>query len=217
MLHRTLDVLLGLFFPDRCAGCGRLGAQLCAACRAALRPYPGGDRPSPQLDATAVAYLFGAALRPAIHQLKYRGNRRMARVLGDLLAAHLRANPLPADALLPVPLHTARLAERGFNQSELLARRLAQACRLPLLAGGLARVRATAQQARLDARARQENMREAFSWSGAAPPPARLLLVDDVFTTGATLSACAAALRAAGAREVRAIALARSRPDLDRT
>jgi predicted amidophosphoribosyltransferase len=110
---------------------------------------------------------------------------------------------------MAVPLHAGRLAERGFNQSEELAARLARRTGLPLVPG-LLRCRDTGHQASLGRRARQGNVEGAFVWAVPAPPPARVLLVDDVLTTGATLAACADALRAAGTREVRAIAIARS-------
>lgn len=215
MLTHLVDKLLNLIFPDRCAGCKSIGALLCLDCRAALQPYPTDNVPD-ALDAVEVAHIFGGVLRPAIHELKYRKRRRMAAPLGELLVAHLRAHPLPADVLLPVPLHEKRLSERGFNQSELLAQHVARASGLPVLTHDLVRVRATGQQAHLDARARRENMRDAFAWTGSTPPPARVLILDDVLTTGSTITACAHALRAAGAVEVRALALARSRPGQDR-
>ncbi len=208
-----LDKLLALLFPDRCAGCKQLGDLLCGECRAALAPYPAEPAPTlPGLDGVRIAFVFDGPLRGAVHQLKYRRVRRMAQPLGALLSAVLAARPLAADALLPIPLHPARQAERGFNQAEVLAREVEQALRLPLIGAGLARVRATEQQARLDARARAENMRGAFRWQGATPPR-RIILVDDVLTTGATMAACAAALRAAGTEQVYGLALARSRPD----
>ncbi len=219
-LFRALsDGVLGLLFPDRCAGCGRNGALLCAACRASIRPYPAHEPPVrgndalSHLDGASVAYRFEGALRLAIHTLKYNHVRRMAEPLGDMLAQHLQAHPQSVDAIIPVPLHPRRLAERGFNQSELLARRLAQVSGIPLLTVGLARCRDTAHQMELDARARQDNVRDAFVWQHPQAPPARVLLLDDVLTTGATIQACAQALRAAGAQEVRAIALARSQTD----
>jgi ComF family protein len=135
--------------------------------------------------------------------------RRVAVPLGDLLADHLRAAPQPADALMAVPLHAGRLAERGFNQSEELAARIARRSGLPLVPG-LARCRDTGHQASLGRRARKGNVEGAFVWASLTPPPARVLIVDDVLTTGATLVACGDALRAAGTREVRAVALARS-------
>ncbi|WP_238613277.1 ComF family protein [Candidatus Oscillochloris fontis] len=203
-----MDALLGFLFPDRCVGCRRSGALFCPTCRAALRPYPLDD-PPPGLDAMLVPWLYEGALRQAIHRMKYRSQRRMAAPLGDLLAAQLRHHPQPADAIIPVPLHTTRLAERGFNQSTELAARIARATGIPLVSG-LERCRDTGHQAQLGRRERQQNIAAAFVWTVYAPPPARVLLVDDVLTTGATLVACADALRAVGTQEVRAVALARS-------
>lgn len=210
-LARLLDPLLSLLLPDRCAGCGRLGALLCDECRHGLVVYDGDlPRIADQLTDVRIAYVFEGPLRHALHQLKYHRKRRMARPLGALMAAHLRAHPIPYDALIPVPLHPERLKERGFNQAELLAREVAAATGAPLIVGPLVRLRATKQQALLDVAGRIENVADAFMWKGPAPP-ARIVLVDDVLTTGATVNACAAALRAGGAREVSALALARSR------
>jgi ComF family protein len=179
-------------------------------------PYPGGDKPIAELDGAEVAHLYDGALRPAIHALKYRRRRRLAIPLGDMMAVHLWAHPLRADALLPVPLHPERQRERGYNQSELLAERVSIACGLPILRAGLERVRATTKQARQSSvQARRENMRGAFAWRGGRLPR-HILLVDDVLTTGATLAECAEALRAAGSVEVRALALARSKPKGER-
>ncbi|NTU79401.1 MAG: ComF family protein [Chloroflexales bacterium] len=199
--------LLDLVFPERCAGCGGAGGLLCPACLARLRPYP-PEGPTPGLDGMSVAWLYDGPVRQAVHHLKYRRRRRVAEALGDALAASVGAPP--ADALVPVPLHAGRLAERGFNQAEELARRLGRRWGLPICASGLARGRDTGHQARLGRADRQVNVAGAFIWRGPGAPPARVLLVDDVLTTGATLAACAEALRAAGAHEVRAVALARS-------
>jgi ComF family protein len=213
--YRTLvETLLAFLFPDRCVGCRRGGSLLCDACRAALRPYPGGLRNQPaSLSEVRIVYLFDGPLRAAVHQLKYRRQRRVARPLGELLTADLAVHPIPFDAVAAVPLHAERLAERGFNQAEAIAAEVARASGRVLLHEGLVRSRATRQQARLDARARAVNVAGAFGWVAHHPPPARVLLVDDVLTTGATMGACADALRAAGAERVCALALARSRPD----
>lgn len=221
MLRSITDQVLGFLFPDRCAGCGRSGSLFCAVCRSQLHPYAArkhlslGSAATPALDDARVAFVFEGPLREAIHCLKYTRIRRVAEPLGDLLAEHLCENPLPSDGLVPVPLHPKRLAERGFNQSELLGQRIARAANLPLIARGLVRRRDTAHQVGLDARARQENIQGAFDWRFSEPPPARVLLLDDVLTTGATLNACAEALRAAGVQEVRALALAGSQPGSD--
>lgn len=207
-----LDALLKLLFPERCAGCRQLGDLFCRMCRTALVPYPGDDRRAPpaSLRSVHIAFLFQSPLREAIHQLKYRRVQRVAQPLGALLAEHVTGRLLETNAVLAIPLHAARMAERGFNQAEALAREVACSLRQPLITNQLIRTRATEPQAHLDARARAENMRDAFSWQGA-PPPRRVLLVDDVYTTGATMAACAEALRAAGAEAVDGLALARSR------
>lgn len=209
-MHRLIEQFLALLLPDRCAGCGRAGTLLCDRCRASFVAYTGEPiRVADDLTDVGVAFVFEGPLRHALHQLKYRRVRRVARPLGALLATHLRTLPWPLDALAPIPLHRQRLAERGFNQAELLAREVAAISGLPLIVGPLMRVKATRQQALLDTPGRIENVANAFIWNGT-PPPARIALVDDVLTTGATVNACARALRIAGTREVYALALARS-------
>jgi ComF family protein len=205
------EFFLELLFPERCAGCGRYGELFCPRCRSHLQAYPAALEALPDLDAAFVAFLFDERIRNALHQFKYRRVQRMARPLADLMAQQLRP-ALPSGALLPVPLHAGRLAERGFNQAEVLARRLAERTRRPLCIDGLQRCRETGQQARLNRSERRRNMEDAFVWEAAAAPPPMVLIVDDVLTTGATIAACARALREAGSREVYAVALARSLP-----
>lgn len=200
--------ILDLLFPDRCASCGGAGGLFCAACQATLRPYPAAP-PPPGLDAVVVAWCYEGTVRQAVHTLKYRRRRRVAAALADALARSLADRPR-GDALVPVPLHAERLAERGFNQSAELARRLALRWNMPLCADGLVRARDTGHQAHLGRQQRLSNVAGAFAWQAPTPPPARVVLVDDVLTTGATLGACAAALRAAGAQQVSAVALARA-------
>ena len=118
---------------------------------------------------------------------------------------------MPADVVVPVPLHTARLRERGSNQAALLAREMARRVGLVVEEQTLVRWRVTAPQVELDARQRKENVRDAFRCSGDALAGKQVLLIDDVYTTGATLEACAVALYEGGARDVRALTLARAR------
>jgi ComF family protein len=170
---------------------------------------------------------YGAALADAIVTMKHGGRRdlagRLARLLVDPLAQVLARGGFDGgDALVPVPLHPRRLRQRGFNQAlelarvarALLARRQpgAAAARLPVLERRLLRrVRDTRQLGRLGPAARLIEVAGAFAVAGGARVrDRRVLLVDDVFTTGATLNECARALRGAGAREVRVIALARA-------
>ena len=181
------------------------GAFPCAACQQASPPYA---------FARAVA-AYQDGMREAIHALKFGGRTVVATPLGELLAeagpAILPVSPAGwADGLVPVPLHPARLAERGFNQADLLAAPCATAWGVPVLARALVRTRPTRPQTDLDAAARRANVRDAFR----VPRPAevagrRLLLLDDVLTTGATAAAAARALRAAGATSVGVLALAR--------
>jgi ComF family protein len=229
LLARLVDLL----FPPRCGGCGRLGAWFCAACVTQIEPpIPPGwvcggcgatplgtcrDRRCRQapLAGLLVVGAFEGPLREAIHALKYRKQRALAPALAGLLAVALAHNPLPGDApapqVLAVPLHPMRIRERGFSQSTLLAEALAaqQGCGL---VAGLVRARATPPQVGLPADARRANVIGAFAWNGDHPPPAcPLLLVDDVYTTGATMTAAATALQAHGAGRIYGLALARPR------
>jgi ComF family protein len=214
-MHALFEHFLDLLFPPRCVGCKARGALLCGRCRTACQPLPDstnrllhrrlGDS---SLTSTAGAYRFDGVIREAIHALKYERRTRVAVPLGDLLATYVAAHPFAVDVVVPVPLHAARLQERGFNQSALLAERLAIHLNLPQ-STQLVRVRQTEQQASLNRAHRQENVHDAFAWQGT-PPPRCVLLIDDVLTTGATIAAAAQAVRAAGAHQVHALALARA-------
>lgn len=221
--------LLDLLFPSRCVGCRSVGSWLCADCRetiAFIRPpfcprcgCPTGShelcgscrRHPPALDGIrSVAYHEGV-LREAIHRFKYQNTRGLAEPLGELLASYVVEHPLPANVLVPVPLHPARLAERGYNQAALLAREMGRRLDLPVVENSLLRVRATRQQVGLNAEERQANVAGAFACRDAQLAGRRVLLIDDVYTTGATLTACGAALAAAGAASIWGLTLAHGR------
>ena len=148
---------------------------------------------------------YDGALRAIVHALKYGGRRSIARPLAALLAEHGAELLRDASVVVPVPLHRSRQRLRGFNQAAELARYLpVPSARI------LRRVRATPSQTDLPAAQRHANVRDAFALRrGARVQDSVVVLVDDVSTTGATLDACARVLRAAGAREVRALTLAR--------
>jgi ComF family protein len=154
--------------------------------------------------------IFEGPLRQAIHHLKYSGRSSLAEPLGRFLTECWIAGPLPADLIVPVPLHKARLHERGYNQSTLLARQLARASGLPLAEEALKRIRATTPQVSLNAIEREANVRDAFEAHANLVVGRRILLVDDVCTTGATLDACSRALKQGGATSVWALTLARA-------
>lgn len=193
-----IDVLLG----SRCAGCDRPGAWLCVDCRDACDPIERGR--------CHAAGTYGGPLAGAIRRFKYRGERALADELGALLARRVAADLAGGrviDVVVPAVLHEARRRERGYDQSRLLAAAVAARCGLPLRAP-LRRVRLSPPQVDLDRAARVANVRGAFVAEAGALRGLRVALVDDVATTGATLMAAAAALRAAGARDVRFYVLA---------
>jgi ComF family protein len=175
-------------------------------------------------DLARVYGIYRGVLRRVILQLKFRRRERLARKLGALLAEvwqkHQAIHPAENLLLVPVPLHSSRERERGFNQSWLLAQALLRS--LPAVAPAkrprlerrvLLRTRATTAQTGLSLSARRENVRGGFQVRRPDRVRGRnIVLVDDVMTTGATLSACAAALKAAGAAHVSALAVARATP-----
>jgi ComF family protein len=212
--------LVDLLLPPACAGCGRYGAGLCDACRGALRRAarerdrfvaadPGivvGDA----LELALAAFAYDWVLRRALQRLKYGGAARLARPLADACGAEfVRLLALTGRApLVPVPVHASRFRQRGYNQAALLARSLAGAHDLPVL-DLLTRHRHTTEQHRLNRAGRLRNLQRAFGLKVDVRAPPVVILVDDILTTSATMEACAAALRAAGAGRVFGFALAR--------
>jgi ComF family protein len=194
-----------LLAPPLCWDCGRparAGEALCLACRRELRFLGAAPVLLAGVPVWAPVAYEGPA-RALVRALKFRG----ARAVADSMAAPMAARPLDeASVLVPVPLHPARLPGRGYNQAALLAGALARRKGLPV-ADCLARRGSPARQV---GRGRAERLAGGPSVVIRSPPPARPLLVDDVATTGATLAACAAALRRAGAQRVEAVAFART-------
>jgi len=212
LVRRLVARVRDLLFPPRCVACGASGAWLCAACIArvellAPNPAPVAHQLTlPPLAGVRAAARYREPLRRAIHRYKYEGLYALAPTLGQMLVNNWMTAPWPVDAIVPVPLHRARLKERGYNQSALLARELGRATGIPVVEGVLLRSVRTRPQVELAARERAANVRGAFSCAGTLYEA--VLLVDDVLTTGATLCACAQALRDGGAREVYALTLA---------
>jgi ComF family protein len=165
--------------------------------------------------AVRAAYGYEGALRSALHRVKYRGERRRGELLAMELAAVAPALLAPwrdeLASVVPVPLHPSRLRERGFNQSALLASAAARVLGLPVREN-LVRVRPTPAQVGQRRHERFRNVAGAFRWTGE-PLSGTVLLVDDVVTTGATISAAADALATGGARSVVVLALARAPVD----
>lgn len=229
MLAKLVQVprdLLELVYPAVCLICANSPTSprthlLCEKCLEAITSQPA---PPPKaltdtsiptnLEAVHAGWPFDEAMQALIHAFKYRRRPSLSRVLGTMLAQRLHndlAREIQSAILVPVPLHRRRGRERGFNQSQLLAQTLAEAWKIKILPRALERTRFTQQQATLTAAERQKNVEGAFA------PTLKfnlqnltIFLVDDVCTTGATMNACAATLKSAGAARVFGLVLARA-------
>jgi ComF family protein len=193
---------------NRCA-CPRCGLPLPLLPSAAPAAVCGRcQRRPPPLTETRAVFRYASPLDRLLPRLKFHRDLAAGRACALRMADALASAPRP-DALVPLPLHRARLRERGFDQALELTRPLAKALDLPLLDHALVRVRDTAPQSRLDAPARRRNLRRAFAVPPGITLPAHVALVDDVMTTGATLHAAADTLVRAGVTRVDAWVCAR--------
>lgn len=217
--------------PQRCLVCGRFGGALHARCIARLtvaepprcarcwRPGSGtwcercatGGPAAPAFDGLRARFEFTGEARRAILEAKFRGVTALlpplARAAGGLVPAEWGV-----EAVVPIPLARGRRRARGYNQAEIMAHEVARRLDLPCHPGWLRRVRETPPQAGLSAEERSTNLSDAFSArlpEMLGTPPQRVLVVDDVTTTGATFEAAARALRMAGVHRIYALALAR--------
>ena len=236
LLSKLARVALDLVFPIHCAGCGREGGILCAECADGLdkltqpyclvcaapdvtgvcrwcRQFPRG------FDSLRSPFRFKGLVRDAIHRLKYKGERTAAGPLAGLMTKYLELRfgsrspgtlwPPSVDALVPAPLHPSRLRSRGYNQSALLAQEIGKRLDLLVREDLLVRVRNTRPQVETQSpQERRDNVAGSFVCRTGAED-LTVLLIDDVATTGSTLSECATALKAAGAVQVYALTLAR--------
>jgi len=231
------NTLLELFYPSNCIACGypqEPGTLLCGGCKATTprieapfcsrcsRPFEGlidGDFECPNCEALSPAYDFvvskyqaNGILRDLIHRFKYGRQYYLRRVLANFLLEAMddpRLLSVPADCIVPVPLHPTRLRERGFNQADALAEIVSKSVKIPIMRC-IERRRYTQTQTQFDRTERIQNLRNTFALSkNSAVRGKNSLLVDDILTTGSTLHECALVLRAAGAESVRAITVAR--------
>ncbi len=219
---------LDWLFPPRCASCEQPGDRWCVRCQHQVQvltdrvcnrcgqPQAVGGlcgrcraSPPPMMGIRAWG-VFNGTLRSALHQLKYKGDLAMGEVLARPMIQILHKLCWPIDFVVPVPSGIARQRERGYNQAALLARPLALATGLAYRPQALVKVRETRSQVGLTIRERQNNVAQAFQAQPRLVNGQRVLVVDDVTTSGATLDACGEALLAGGALEVYGLTLARA-------
>ncbi len=215
-------------FPPECIGCGKEGVLICMECwHSMVRANVDsciycGAQLSKRGVCTRCEHLqhaiyelryvaaYQGVMRTAIHRLKYERDLGIALELADMLAQILQATNGQRDLIMPVPLSEKRKAQRGYNQAALLAYPLSLQLHIPENTKGLVRVHETRSQVNLNFKERQENVQGAFSADPAMVKDKTILLVDDVFTTGATINAAAAALREAGSKRVYALTVAKA-------
>lgn len=233
-LKEQAEGLLDFFFPRLCPICLTSPVAIpgfCASCHADILPLPRGrcdrcalpfaardssphlcedcSRQAPPFQRVYAAGLYQGALRDAVQRFKYSARVDLDRPLSAMLQAALGQGWGGADLILPVPLHPQKLRQRGYNQALLLARLLARNLQISLGRAMLVRTTAGHSQQGLSARERAGNLRGAFSCAEDLTGK-RLLLVDDVMTTGATLACCSQVLLDAGASRVEALVVARA-------
>jgi ComF family protein len=217
-------------YPPRCALCGEASDTECDLCAGCLSDLPRNDsaclrcgiplsngatlcgpcnHTPPPFERSIIPFRYAPPLDHLLQQLKFHQRLHLAPLLGDLLAGAVAARnePLP-ELLLPVPLHKARLRERGYNQAVELARPLAQQLAIPLAHDRFRRVRHTAAQTSLKGKDRRKNLRGAFTVEGNLP--GHVAILDDVVTTGATVNELARVLKRAGVESVEIWAIARA-------
>lgn len=212
-LRAFYALALDLIFPPRCACCGRVDTALCALCAGDLIHGEIILLPSmPPIHCGAACGKHAGKLRSAIHALKYESDlntaQQIALPLGQRMAEVLAQLEWKIDIVVPVPLHTSRLRERGYNQSMLLGVYVAHQFDLPVVPDAVNRLRSTASQVGRSGAERERALKDAFTAQPYLVKDKILLLIDDVCTTGATLRECAQAALNAGARQVKCLTLA---------
>jgi competence protein ComFC len=227
--YRLMWTALDLLFPPTCGGCGNSGTRWCENCQRQIsllsKPYcdicgiPLRDKPSlcPDCHRERPCYrilrswsAFDASIQTALHRLKYRRDIGLGDALAVQFSGFVASLKWPVDLVVPVPLGQKRLHERGYNQVGLIARPLSLAMNIAYAPDALTRERETRSQVGLTKSERHINVRGAFHAKARRVNGRVILLIDDVATTGSTLSSCAEALYAAGAQDVFAVTIARA-------
>lgn len=225
--------LLNLLFPSKCPVCNNKSDSaaynpICTKCWKTIERYSGPAcsicglpalsehtlsceqciKDEPHFSGVLYYSIYDGVIREAIHLLKFKGIKRLSEPLGALLS---ELTIPEADGIVPVPLHKNTLLKREFNQTALIGRYLSKALKIPLMTGALEKIKETPMQTELIRKDRLKNVKNAYTASEDVKGK-RLLLIDDVITTGATVRECARTFIKAGAEKVTVIALARSAP-----
>lgn len=205
MMHKLIDKFLGILFPENlvCCLCGGEALVnergICFNCAKSVRTCP--DLPLiPGVDGIRAGLIYDDVTAPCLHRFKY-GN---GRYLAPFFASYMQIPERKIDRIVPVPLHKSKKRRRGYNQSELLAQKISERNNIPYDPALLLRVKETGTQTKLTHEQRKKNVKGAF-WASPHVKGLHILLIDDVITTGSTLSECARALKKAGAGSVFAL------------
>ena len=226
--YQLLWTGLDWVYPPICGGCNKPGERWCSDCQSSTEKIPdticskcgqiihkSGICPSCRVFSPCFSSLrswavFSGPLRNALHRLKYQGDIALGEIFARPLIEMVKALQWKVDAVVPVPIGIARKAERGYNQAAIIGFPLALGCGFDYHSKWLTKVRETRSQVGLTLAERHENVREAFMAQARSISGLSVLVVDDVTTSGATMQACASALKKAGVKEVYGITLARS-------
>jgi len=227
VFSKASERFLDLLFPSKCIGCGKEGIVICSSCADTFirvkRPYcekcglplkteaacPKCRKWPLKIERIRSVFIYEGLARDAVHAFKYNNLKLLSKPLARLMADYLNADPMPADVLVPVPIHPRRMRQRGYNQAELLATELSKILEIPVWRKALVRISNTPSQISLKAEQRRRNVSNAFKCRDQGIEGRSVLLIDDVCTTGATLNACAVALYKTKAASVRGLTLTR--------
>ncbi|MEN8248071.1 MAG: ComF family protein [Bacteroidota bacterium] len=221
-MQKVLTDLLDLVFPNCCPGCGQpfvTGEEyLCTGCELDLPSFLPDedikDRFVGRIEVTDarsfLKFYHGGLVQKIMHNIKYRSDQELGEFMGRMLINHFSADKAfrDIDVIIPIPLHKSRLKSRGYNQSDTLARGMAEALGVIVDTQSVARVKKSETQTRKSRAERWNNVSGIFQVSGEALTEKNVLLIDDVITTGATLEACGEAILSSGAKSISIAALA---------
>jgi len=231
--YNLISESLDWFYPVNCINCGKVGFRICQDCQSQIKLITNPicticgtptktsgvcslcRRKKPNYRLLRSWAVFEGPVQKAIHRIKYKNDLTLGKELASLMINYVKDLCLPIDSVIPVPLGEKRRKERGYNQAGLIAYPLALEFGWNFLPDGLIRCRETESQVGLNAMERHENVRNAFTANPKKVAGKKILLIDDVATTGATISSCTEALKAGGALDVFAITLARAKAKHD--